>query len=319
MRTFAAHLKTCKLSQNIAETVQTKEISTSKLKDFTQLLKLRLSWLVVFSALTAFFMGAADFVWYQPLLLTLGGFLVTGSSNAFNQIIEKDLDKLMSRTENRPMPRQRLSHSEALIFSAITGAIGIFILWYFMNPLSGWLGIAALVSYVAVYTPLKRITPFAVFVGAFPGAIPPMLGWVAATGEIGIQGLILFAIQFIWQFPHFWSLAWVLDDDYKKAGFRMLPAADGRSKTSAFQILIYTAGLVPIGLLPLMFKMVSPVSVILITIAGIYFLIKAVKLHNSLDIKDAKKLMFASFIYLPVVQLGMMFDNLYLLKLWIQP
>jgi protoheme IX farnesyltransferase len=188
-----------------------------------------------------------------------------------------------------------------------------------MNPLSGWLGIAALVSYVAVYTPLKRITPFAVFVGAFPGAIPPMLGWVAATGEIGIQGLILFAIQFIWQFPHFWSLAWVLDDDYKKAGFRMLPAADGRSKTSAFQILIYTAGLVPIGFLPLMFKMVTPVSVILITIAGVYFLIKAVKLHNSLDIKDARKLMFASFIYLPVVQLGMMFDNLYLLKIWIQP
>jgi heme o synthase len=279
-----------------------------------------LSWLVVFSALTAFFMGALPILNGISLCyLHLEDFLVTGSSNAFNQIIEKDLDKLMSRTENRPMPQQRLTHTEALIFSGITGAVGIFILWYFMNPLSGWLGIAALISYVAVYTPLKRITPFAVFVGAFPGAIPPMLGWAAATGEIGIQGLILFSIQFIWQFPHFWSLAWVLDEDYKKAGFRMLPAADGRSKTSALQILIYTAGLVPIGLLPLMFRMVTPASVILITIAGIYFLVKAVKLHNSLEIKDARKLMFASFIYLPVVQIGMMFDNLYLLNLWTQP
>lgn len=283
-----------------------------------QLLKLRLSWLVVFSALTAFFMGGTSFEWYTPLLLTLGGFLVTGASNAFNQIIEKDLDKLMSRTENRPMPQQRLSHTEALVFSAITGIIGILILWIFMNPLSGWLGLSALVSYVAVYTPLKRITPFAVFVGAFPGAIPPLLGWVAATGEIGIQGLILFAIQFIWQFPHFWSLAWVLDEDYKKAGFRMLPAADGRSKTSALQILVYTAGLVPIGVLPFMFRMVSPASVILILLAGIFFLRKAIILHRTLEISDARKLMFASFIYLPVVQLSMMFDNLYLLKLWIQ-
>lgn len=283
-----------------------------------QLLKLRLSWLVVFSALTSFFMGTQSFEWYTPLLLTLGGFLVTGASNAFNQIIERDLDKLMSRTEKRPMPQGRLSHTEALIFSAITGALGIWLLWEFMNPLSGILGLIALVSYVAIYTPLKRVTPFAVFVGAFPGAIPPMLGWVAATGEIGIQGLILFAVQFIWQFPHFWSLAWVMHDDYQKAGFDMLPAADGRSKTSALQILIYTAGLVPIGLLPFMFRMISPIAVVIITLSGVFFLIRAIRLHRTLEIADARKVMFGSFIYLPVVQLAMMFDNLYLLEKWLQ-
>lgn len=283
-----------------------------------QLLKLRLSWLVVFSALTSFFMGTRSFEWYTPLLLTLGGFLVTGASNAFNQIIERDLDKLMSRTENRPMPQGRLTHTEALIFSAITGILGVWLLWEFMNPLSGILGLAALLLYVAIYTPLKRVTPFAVFVGAFPGAIPPMLGWVAATGEIGIQGLILFAVQFIWQFPHFWSLAWVMHDDYQKAGFDMLPAVDGRSKTSALQILIYTAGLVPIGLLPLMFRMISPVAVVIITISGIFFLIRAIHLHRTLEISDARKVMFGSFIYLPVVQLAMMFDNLYLLEKWLQ-
>jgi protoheme IX farnesyltransferase len=297
------------LAQDISQSSASNAFVT-KTKDLIQLLKLRLSSLVVFSAVVSYVMAADHADWKVAVLLTLGGFLVTGSSNAFNQIIEKDLDKLMARTENRPMPNDRLTHTEALFFSGLIGISGIGILWFFVNPLSGILGIAALFSYVAIYTPLKRVTPFAVFVGAFPGAIPPMLGWVADSGEMSIQAIIVFAIQFMWQFPHFWALAWMLDDDYKKAGFYMLPAADGRSKTSAFQILIYTAGLVPIGFLPLMFKMVTPVSVILITIAGVYFLIKAVKLHNSLDIKDARKLMFASFIYLPVVQLGMMFDNL---------
>jgi protoheme IX farnesyltransferase len=284
-----------------------------------QLLKLRLSWLVVFSALTSYFMGATNFSWLDPLWLTLGGFLVTGSSNAFNQIIERRLDMLMARTENRPMPKGRLSVAEALIFSSITGILGIAILWICMNPLSGMLGIGALVSYVAIYTPLKRVTPFAVFVGAFPGAIPPLLGWVAATGEIGIHGLVLFAVQFIWQFPHFWSLAWVLEDDYLKAGFRMLPAADGRSKTSALQILIYTAGLLPIGFLPFLFRMISPVALIITLLAGIYFLRKALKLHKTLEVSDAKALMFASFIYLPVVQLAMMFDSLFVLPYWLNP
>jgi protoheme IX farnesyltransferase len=282
----------------------------NKLKDFTQLLKLRLSSLVVFSAIVSYLMGAENPDGLTILLLTVGGFLVTGSSNAFNQIIEKDLDKQMTRTENRPMPKNRLTHAEALIFSGICGFVGVWILWQFMNPLSGILGLAALFSYVAIYTPLKRVTPFAVFVGAFPGAIPPMLGWVAATGEVGIQGLTLFAIQFIWQFPHFWSLAWVLDEDYKKAGFYMLPAADGRSKTSALQILIYTAGMIPIGLLPYLFKMAGPISAVIVTLCGIYFMLKAIKLLKTCEVGDARKLMFASFVYLPIVQLALLIDKI---------
>jgi len=208
------------------------------------------------------------------------------------------------------MPNSRLSHTEALVFSSIIGIAGIFILWYFMNPLSGILGLAALVSYVGIYTPLKRITPFAVFVGAFPGAIPPMLGWVAVSGEMSIQAIILFAIQFMWQFPHFWALAWILDDDYKKAGFLMLPAADGRSKTSALQVMVYTAGLIPIGILPYVFLMAGPISAVITAICGIYFMAKAIKLHKTLEIADARKLLYASFVYLPVVQLALLFDKL---------
>jgi protoheme IX farnesyltransferase len=297
------------LATEITDTQSTSGIS-QKLKDYGQLLKLRLSSLVVFSAVVSYLMAAENPDWTTAVLLTLGGFLVTGASNSFNQIIEKDLDRMMSRTENRPMPNSRLSHTEALVFSSIIGIAGIFILWYFMNPLSGILGLAALVSYVGIYTPLKRITPFAVFVGAFPGAIPPMLGWVAVSGEMSIQAIILFAIQFMWQFPHFWALAWILDDDYKKAGFLMLPAADGRSKTSALQVMVYTAGLIPIGILPYVFLMAGPISAVITTICGIYFMAKAIKLHKTLEIADARKLLYASFVYLPVVQLALLFDKL---------
>ena len=305
------------LARDISEEATRQETSAGRIKDLVQLLKLRLSWLVVFSAIVTYFMAAAEINWFTALMLFIGGFWVTGASNAFNQIIEKDLDKLMNRTENRPMPKERLTHTEALVFSSVAAVTGILILWFYVNPLCGMLGVAALLSYVAIYTPLKRITPFAVFVGAFPGALPVLLGWVAATNQISAGGLILFLIQFMWQFPHFWSIAWVLDEDYKRAGFQMLPAADGRSKTSALQIIVYTAGIIPIGILPLMFHMVSPAAVVITTIAGIYFLKKALSLHKTLAIPEARKLMFASFIYLPVVQLALMFDKLYLYPLWL--
>lgn len=281
-----------------------------KLRDYAQLLKLRLASLVVFSAVVTYFMAAETSSWISAFWLTLGGFLVTGSSNAFNQIIEKELDRKMERTSGRPLPQQRLSESEALIFSSLIGLAGIWILWEFMNPLSGLLGVGALVSYVVIYTPLKRVTPFAVFVGAFPGAIPPMLGWVAATGEMSVQALVVFLIQFMWQFPHFWALAWILDEDYKKAGFRMLPSAGGRDKSSALQTMVYTAGLIPIGLLPFFFRMAGPVSAAVTVVCGIYFMVKAIQLYRSLEISDARKLLYASFVYLPVVQLALLLDKL---------
>lgn len=236
--------------------------------------------------------------------------MVTGSSNAFNQIIEKDLDKLMTRTQKRPLPDSRMEVNEALIFSFIMGIVGVFLLSYFINITCGVLGLIALISYTLLYTPLKKHTPFAVFVGAFPGAIPPMLGWVAATGRLDVIAFVLFSIQFIWQFPHFWAIAWVLHDDYKKAGFKMLPSLGGRNKSSAFQALVYCISLLPISLLPFFFHITGIISSIVILIAGIFFLSKALKLYKTLKVEDAKALMFASFIYLPVVQIAMFLDKI---------
>lgn len=278
-------------------------------------MKLRLASLVVFSAALGFVIGchAADIPlnWTNLGLLILGGFLVTGSSNGFNQIIERDLDKLMARTSNRPLPQNRMSVTEAVCIASIMGIAGIIILWVYMNPMSGILGALALILYTVVYTPMKRKTPFAVFVGAFPGAIPPMLGYVATTtgfGEIGFYAWILFFVQFMWQFPHFWAIAWVLDDDYKKAGFLMLPSG-GRDKSSAFQVLVYTLFLLPISLTPVFFRLSGTISGIVILICGILFLWQAYNLYKECSVKAAKQLMFGSFAYLPLVQLAIMFGK----------
>jgi protoheme IX farnesyltransferase len=291
--------------------------SASKVSDYIAFIKLRLSFLVVLSAAISFVIGShighplVGLDWTRLGWLVLGGFLVTGSSNGFNQVIERDLDGLMSRTQNRPLPRHRMGVTEALVLAATTGLAGILILWFFLNPLSGILGFLALLLYTLVYTPLKRKTPFAVFVGAFPGAIPPMLGYVASTkglGHIDIYALVLFAVQFIWQFPHFWAIAWVLDEDYKKAGFRMLPSG-GRDKATAFQVLVYTLFLLPISLFPVFFRMSGTLSAVLIVAAGIVFCYQAIRLFKECTVKAAQQLMFGSFFYLPVVQLAVMLGN----------
>ena len=281
----------------------------SKIRDYGQFIKLRLASLVVLSAAIGFVVGSHSVDWGKMFLLVLGGFLVTGSSNGFNQIIERNLDKLMDRTQNRPLPQERMSVNESFWVASLTGIAGVLILWVYMNPLSGILGLLALILYTVVYTPLKRITPFAVFIGAFPGAIPPLLGCVAATpgfGEIRLEAWILFVGQFMWQFPHFWAIAWVLDEDYKKAGFQMLPSLGGRDKSSAFQILIYTLFLLPISLMPVLFGFSGIVSAIVISVCGIYFSYQAYSLYKECTVEAARKLMFGSFIYLPVVQLAVM-------------
>lgn len=290
---------------------ESEAIATSKVKDYIQLTKFRLSFLVVFSATATFLLGSSGVIdWRKLVMLVLGGFMVTGSSNAFNQIIEKDLDKLMSRTQKRPLPDNRMEVNEAFVFSLVMGIVGVFLLGYFVNITCGILGLLALLLYTLLYTPLKKHTPFAVFVGAFPGAIPPMLGWVAATGKLDVIAFALFFIQFIWQFPHFWAIAWVLDDDYKKAGFKMLPSLGGRDKSSAFQALVYTICLIPISLLPFFFHLTGIISSIVIIIAGVLFMMKAIKLYKTLDVKAAKELMFGSFIYLPVIQIAMFLDKI---------
>jgi len=296
----------------VSENVNTAEkeiIAPSKVRDIAAFIKLRLASLVVLSAAIGFVIGSHDFSWSKMLLLILGGFLVTGSSNGFNQIIEKNLDKLMDRTMNRPLPKSRLGITESYVIASVMGLAGIAILTFCMNPLSGILALSALILYTSIYTPLKRVTPFAVFVGAFPGAIPPLLGYVASSsgfGEIKFEAWVLFAMQFMWQFPHFWAIAWVLDEDYKKAGFRMLPSAGGRDKSSAFQVLVYTLFLIPISLLPVFYGMSGIISAIVILICGVGFAYQAYNLFKECTVEAARKLMFGSFIYLPVVQIVVM-------------
>jgi protoheme IX farnesyltransferase len=293
----------------VAEETIVDEVNTSsKIKDYVLLLKLRLAFLVVVSAISGYLFvgGAMDINFFY---LILGGFLITGSSNGFNQVIERDLDKKMNRTMNRPIPAGRMSVAEAVISSTISGILGAILLFQ-LNYFAGILGLLALVMYVAIYTPLKRVTPWAVFVGAFPGAIPPMLGVVAVTGTFDLTVGIIFLIQFIWQFPHFWAIAWVLDDDYAKAGFSLLPSKTRKSKKSAFHILIYTLFMVPVSLLPWVLDLTSNITLYVGTIAGAWFFLKAYKLYLDLDDKSAKALMFASFIYLPIIQFLYVLDKI---------
>lgn len=295
----------------------TKELNTAgkqatvmtKIRDYAQFMKLRLTSLVVFSAAIGFVVASQQVDWGKMAFLVLGGLLVTGSANGFNQIIERNLDKLMTRTQNRPLPQGRMTVNEAFVVAALAGSAGITILTVFMNPLCGILGLLSLILYTVVYTPLKRITPFAVFVGAIPGAMPPLLGCVAATGgfgEITLVAWILFAGQFMWQFPHFWAIAWVLDDDYRKGGFYLLPSRGGRDKSSAFQIVIYTLFLYPMSLLPVMFHISGFVSSLVISFCSIYFLYQAYVLYKECTVEAARKLMFGSFFYLPAIQLAVM-------------
>jgi len=230
--------------------------------------------------------------------------------NNINQIIEKDYDKLMVRTSNRPVATGRMSVTEAAISCTIAGLLGVFILGSFLNQLSGLLGLIALLSYAFLYTPLKRVSPIAVFVGAFPGAIPPLLGWAAATGSIGIGGWAIFAIQFVWQFPHFWSIAWILDEDYKRAGFRLLPSKIGKDKKTVTYTVWYIALLIPISLTPYLLGITGIISAVVVLIAGIAFLAQGIKFYKSCDTKEAKKLMFYSIIYNPLVLLAFVLDKI---------
>ncbi len=283
--------------------------SPSKISDYIQFAKLRLASLVVFSAVICYIIASkGDFTWNIIGWLTLGGFLVTAGSNGFNQVIEKDLDKLMTRTMNRPLPQNRMSVMEGLIVASVMGISGVIILYKFLNPLTGILGFIAMLLYSIVYTPLKRKTPLAVFVGAFPGAMPPLIGWVGYSGQIDVSALTVFTIQFMWQFPHFWAIAWRLHEDYQKAGFKMLPSAGGKDKKSAMQIFIYAMFLIPISLLPGIFMESGWVYAIIALLSGAVFAWQSYVLLMKCDDASATKLMFGSFLYLPIVQLALLID-----------
>ncbi|MBP6660368.1 MAG: heme o synthase [Chitinophagales bacterium] len=287
------------------------KILSLKLKDIMELTKLRLSLLVVFSAIMAYLLAIETaVVWSNVFFLFLGGFLVTASSNTVNQIIEKDLDKLMTRTQNRPLPAGRMRLVEAYMIAGITGVSGILILAFYFNTLSGLLGALALISYAFIYTPFKRISPVSVFIGAIPGSIPLLIGYTAASGTIGTIGIVLFTIQFFWQIPHFWSIAWLLDEDYKKAGYFLLPSNEGKTRNTALQNIPYLIGLLAVSTLPYILNISGIASLIVSLIAGIYFLSAGIQLATDLTDKSARKLMFASFIYLPIVFLALVIDKI---------
>jgi heme o synthase len=280
-------------------------------KAYFELLKFRLSFFVVFSGIVGYVLANPVFQFSWTLLwFALGSFLVTGSANTINQLLEEQYDKLMKRTMGRPLPSGRLTSVEAGVFAFATFMAGIFILMFKVNLLTCLLSAISLFVYAFIYTPLKRVGSIAVYVGAIPGALPPLIGWAAATESLNIHAVTLFAIQFIWQFPHFWAIAWILDEDYKKAGFKLLPSGGGKNMNTAFQIMINALVLIPLSLLPAKLGLTGMNSAIIATMAGVLFLIQTIYLMKECSDKAAKKIMFGSFLYLTVVQVVYMIDKI---------
>lgn len=282
-----------------------------KLVAYFKLTKFRLSALVAFSAGMGYLLAAkTDIDWNHFSLFALGGFLCTASANIINQIKEVGYDALMKRTMNRPLPTGKLTTTNAWIYSMILGVLGFTILFNFINPFCAFLSLLSIVLYAFVYTPLKRVGPIAVLVGAVPGALPTLIGWVAMTNEIGFTALLLFGLQFIWQFPHFWAIAWLGDEDYKRAGFRLLPGSGEKNLNTAFTIMIYTLFLIPLGLLPAYFGVTGKVSAVIVTVMGTLFLMQTFYLMKTCSRKAALGMLIGSITYLPIVQVAFVFDKL---------
>ena len=269
---------------------------SDRIRAYVELGKLRLSSLVVFSTLIGYFLASnavSDVNLLKVGALCLGGLLVTIAANTINQILEIESDALMKRTMKRPLPTARLTETEAMVFALTAG-----------------ISLLSFILYGFVYTPMKKISPMAVFVGAFPGAFPPLIGWVAYTGSVDLVALVLFGIQFFWQFPHFWAIAWVADEDYRKAGFKLLPSKEGKNLNSAFQIMIYALLLIPLSILPFQLGITGITSMIIAVICGVIFLVQTFSLMKTCEVESAKKIMFGSFLYLPIVQIAFVVDKI---------
>ena len=296
---------------NLTTAIDTKTTFRRVISDFKQLAKVGLSLSVVFSSVAGYLL-AVDIINYQTLfLLSLGGFLMVAASNAFNQVIEKDTDSLMKRTMSRPLPTGRMTKTTAIIFAITSTIVGLGIL-YGINPKSALFGAISIFLYTCAYTPLKPVSPLAVFVGAIPGAIPFMLGWVAATNQFGIEAGFLFMIQFFWQFPHFWSIGWLQFEEYKKAGFIMLPM-DKKDESATKQIIFYTVIMILVSILPV-FKLtgafyIHPITAIIIALLGLYMLYYGVLLHKKQTNIEARNLMLSSVIYITMIQIIYVIDK----------
>jgi heme o synthase len=280
----------------------------SKLRDYMQLVKFSLSFMVVFSAVVSYLLApkVVEYNFKMILLLFAGGFLVTGSANTINQVVEKDTDALMKRTAGRPIASGRMSETEGWAFAIITGIVGVAILWYYFNGLSAALAAFSLFLYAFVYTPLKKLNSVAVLVGAIPGALPCLIGWTAGNDDLSAGGWALFGIQFFWQFPHFWAIAWIAHKDYSGAGFKLLPSVEGPTKYSAIQAIIYSLLLIPVGVLPYFLGISGRVSLLIVLLANFYMVFVSVQLYRKMETSAARKVMFSSYIYLAIVLLALL-------------
>lgn len=288
----------------------------SKLKDYFMLMKANLSFMVVFSSLIGYYLAPNTYFEISTaLVLAVGGSLITISANIINQILEKESDKFMRRTQNRPLPTGRISVKEAWILVFVAGIIGIASICYYFNVIAGMLGLLSLILYGFAYTPMKKVHSIATFIGAIPGALPPLIGWVAATGTIieptDIGGWSIFLIQFFWQFPHFWAIAWLGYEDYLKAGIRMLPTKDGaKDKQAGLQSMYYCLTIIPISMIPHVIGLTGNLSMYAAIVLGSVFFIAAVLFYTNADNKSAKRLMYTSIIYLPLVLIALLYDKL---------
>ena len=275
-------------------------------------MKFTLSFTVVFTCVICYMLApkVMTYDWSMILLLTFAGLCITGSANAINQAVEKDTDALMKRTANRPVASGRMSQQTAYTFATITGILGVAIMWKYFNFSSALLSAFSLFLYAFIYTPLKKINSIAVLVGAFPGALPCLIGWVAGNDDFAYAGLALFLIQFIWQFPHFWAIAWVTHADYSRVGFKLLPAKEGPTRFTALQCIMYAVLMIPIGLLPYYLNLTGQISMWVLLVANIFMVVQCVRLYQNMGVPAARRVMFSSYIYLPVVYLALLADKL---------
>lgn len=285
----------------------------SKVKDYFQLIKFSLSFMVVFSCVICYLLAPkiVIFDWWMILILFVAGMLVTGSANAINQAVEKDTDAQMKRTGTRPVASGRMSQQEAYIFAIVAGLLGCWMMWYFFNLSSALLSAFSLFLYAFIYTPLKKINSIAVLVGAFPGAFPCLIGWVAGNDDFAAGGWILFGIQFLWQFPHFWAIAWVAHSDYSRVGFKLLPTDKGPTKFTALQAVMYSVLMIPVGILPHYFGLTGQVSMYIVIVCNLFMVVQSMRLYKGMDVKSARRVMFSSYIYLPIVLLALLADKVH--------
>lgn len=294
----------------ISKTIFALYMIIENIKIFFELSKFRLSLLVSLSSVFGFLISSKSVDINEVFILLIAGYLVSSSSVINNQIFERDLDKLMERTKKRPIPTDRVSIKKSILISFTSMIVGLSLISYYLNIYAALLSLISLILYSFVYTPMKKIGPVAVFIGAIPGALPPLIGWVASTGQITLEAIIIFSIQFIWQFPHFWAIAWMYDDDYKKAGFKLLPNKGEKNMKTAVNIMIYTLFLIPLGLLPTIFGITGIISGAVAVLLAIIFLAQTFKLINDYSRDSALKVMFSSFIYLPIVQISYVLDKI---------